>query len=97
MTRWAWRLFQTQSSATTRIICTTAVWGFCLGDGGLTYAREDITEWYYNAHIWRGLFGTLGRNAYIAHPGYNSDSRAGVCDYGADAHRLLTGLASQTR
>jgi high affinity Mn2+ porin len=46
--------------------------GFLLGDGGLTYAREDITEWYYNAHLWRGLFGALG-GSYIAHPGYNRD------------------------
>ncbi len=46
--------------------------GFLLGDGGLTYAREDIIEWYYNAHMWRGLFGTLG-GTQIAHPGYNSD------------------------
>ena len=45
--------------------------GFLLGDGGLTYAREDITEWYYNAHIWRGLFGTLG-GTQIFHPGYNA-------------------------
>jgi high affinity Mn2+ porin len=45
--------------------------GFLLGDGGLTYAREDIVEWYYNAHIWHGLFGMLG-GSYIAHPGYNS-------------------------
>jgi carbohydrate-selective porin OprB len=45
--------------------------GFLLGDGGLTYAREDITEWYYNAHLWRGLFGTLG-GTQIFHPGYNA-------------------------
>ncbi len=46
--------------------------GFLLGDGGLTYAREDIAEWYYNAHLWRGLYGMLG-GSYIAHPGYNRD------------------------
>jgi high affinity Mn2+ porin len=46
--------------------------GFLLGDGGLTYGREDITEWYYNAHIWRGLYAMTG-GSYIAHPGYNSD------------------------
>jgi hypothetical protein len=46
--------------------------GFLLGDGGLTYAREDIVEWYYNAHLWHGLFGMLG-GSYIAHPGYNRD------------------------
>ncbi|MGB7267855.1 MAG: carbohydrate porin [Terracidiphilus sp.] len=46
--------------------------GFLLGDGSLNYAREDITEWYYNAHIWRGFFGMIG-GTYIAHPGYNRD------------------------
>lgn len=46
--------------------------GFLLGDGGLTYAREDILEWYYNAHLWRGLFGMVG-GSYIVHPGYNRD------------------------
>jgi hypothetical protein len=46
--------------------------GFLLGDGGLTYAREDILEWYYNAHLWRGLYGTVG-GTFIVHPGYNKD------------------------
>jgi high affinity Mn2+ porin len=46
--------------------------GFILGDGGLTYAREDIMEWYYTAHLWRGLFGSVG-GSFIAHPGYNRD------------------------
>ena len=46
--------------------------GFLLGDGSLTYAREDILEWYYNAHLWRGLFGMVG-GTQIAHPGYNLD------------------------
>jgi high affinity Mn2+ porin len=45
--------------------------GFLLGDGGLSYAREDMIEWYYNAHIWRGLFGTVG-GTQIWHPGYNA-------------------------
>ena len=34
--------------------------GFLLGDGDLTYGREDIMEWYYNAHLWRGLYGMVG-------------------------------------
>jgi len=46
--------------------------GFLLGDGNLTYGREDILEWYYNAHVWRGLYGTIG-GTEIAHPGYNTD------------------------
>ena len=46
--------------------------GFLLGDGRLTYAREDIVESYYNWHGWRGLFYSLGVQ-HIAHPGYNRD------------------------
>ena len=46
--------------------------GFLLGDGNLTYGRENIVEWYYNAHLWRGLYGTLGGTG-IVHPGYNTD------------------------
>jgi hypothetical protein len=46
--------------------------GFLLGDGNLTYGREDILEWYYNAHLWRGLYGMIG-GTQIAHPGYNTD------------------------
>jgi hypothetical protein len=46
--------------------------GFLLGDGGLTYAREDIMEWYYNAHIWRGFYAATGGSP-IVHPGYNRD------------------------
>ncbi|SPE25783.1 conserved exported hypothetical protein [Candidatus Sulfotelmatomonas gaucii] len=46
--------------------------GFLLGDGNLHYGREDILEWYYNAHLWHGLFGSVG-GTQIAHPGYNTD------------------------
>ena len=46
--------------------------GFLLGDGNLNYAREDILEWYYNAHIWRGLYSAVG-GTFIDHPGYNKD------------------------
>jgi hypothetical protein len=46
--------------------------GFLLGDGNLRYGREDIMEWYYNAHIWHGLYGMIG-GSEIAHPGYNTD------------------------
>jgi hypothetical protein len=46
--------------------------GFLLGDGRLTYARENILESYYNAHLWRGLY--LSPNVqFIVHPGYNQD------------------------
>jgi len=46
--------------------------GFLLGDGGLTYGRENIVETYYTAHIWRGVFASGGLQ-YIDHPGYNRD------------------------
>ena len=46
--------------------------GFLLGDGNLNYGREDIVEWYYNAHLWRGFYSAVG-GAYIDHPGYNRD------------------------
>jgi high affinity Mn2+ porin len=46
--------------------------GFLLGDGRLTYGRENIVEGYYNAHLWRGTY--LSPNLqYIVHPGYNRD------------------------
>jgi len=44
--------------------------GFLLGDGTLTYGREDILESYYTVHVWRGVF-VAGGAQYIAHPGYN--------------------------
>ena len=46
--------------------------GFLLGDGGLTYRRENIVEWYYNAHLWRGFYSMVG-GSYIVDPGYNRD------------------------
>lgn len=46
--------------------------GFLLGDGTLNYAREDIWESYYNAHLWRGIFAGVDLQS-IHHPGYNQD------------------------
>jgi high affinity Mn2+ porin len=46
--------------------------GFQLGDGRLRYAREEIGEVFYTAHLWRGLFPALDLQA-IGHPGYNVD------------------------
>jgi hypothetical protein len=44
--------------------------GFILGDGGLTYGRENILESYYTAHAWRGIY--VGPDLqYIVNPGYN--------------------------
>jgi hypothetical protein len=46
--------------------------GFLLGDGKLSYAREDILETYYTLHVWRGIFASLDVQ-YVDHPGYNRD------------------------
>jgi len=46
--------------------------GFLLGDGTLTYGRENIFEGYYNAHFWRGIYGAIDLQ-HIANPGYNRD------------------------
>jgi hypothetical protein len=46
--------------------------GFLLGDGNLSYRRENTVETYYNWHAWRGLFYTLDVQ-HVVNPGYNHD------------------------
>ena len=46
--------------------------GFLLGDGRLTYGRENILEGYYTAHLWRGVYLSPDVH-FIVHPGYNRD------------------------
>lgn len=46
--------------------------GFLLGDGRLTYGREDILEGYYTAHLWRGVYASTDIQ-WATHPGYNKD------------------------
>jgi high affinity Mn2+ porin len=46
--------------------------GFELGDGRLNYAREQIFEGYYTAHVWRGVFVSFDLE-HITNPGYNQD------------------------
>ena len=47
-------------------------YGFLLGDGGLSYGRENILETYYTAHVWRGMYVAPGVQ-HINNPGYNRD------------------------
>jgi len=47
-------------------------YGFLIGDGRLTYGRENILESYYTAHVWRGIYLAPGLQ-YIHNPGYNRD------------------------
>jgi high affinity Mn2+ porin len=44
--------------------------GFLLGDGGLTYGLEKISESFYTMHLWRGLFASADLQ-HINNPGYN--------------------------
>jgi high affinity Mn2+ porin len=46
--------------------------GFLLGDGGLSYGRENIFESYYTVHMWRGIYLAPGVQ-HINDPGYNRD------------------------
>jgi high affinity Mn2+ porin len=46
--------------------------GFLLGDGRLTYGRENIVETYYTLHLWRGIYPAFGLQ-HINNPGYNQD------------------------
>ena len=44
--------------------------GFLIGDGNLSYGRENIVEGYYNWHAWRGLYYAVDVQ-HIGDPGYN--------------------------
>jgi len=44
--------------------------GFILGDGGLTYGHEKISESFYTVHLWRGFFASYDFQ-HINDPGYN--------------------------
>lgn len=46
--------------------------GFLLGDGRLSYGRENIVESYYTLHAWKGLFYSVDLQQ-IDSPGYNRD------------------------
>jgi high affinity Mn2+ porin len=58
--------------------------GFLLGDGTLTYGREQIAESYYTAHLWRGVFASVDVQ-HVVHPGYNRD-RGPVTVFGGRLH-----------
>jgi hypothetical protein len=44
--------------------------GFELGDGGLTYGRESVSETYYTAHLWGGLY-VAAQLSFVNNPGFN--------------------------
>jgi hypothetical protein len=46
--------------------------GFLIGDGALTYGRENILETYYTARVWRGIYVAAGLQ-HVNNPAYNRD------------------------
>ena len=44
--------------------------GFQLGDGALSYGREQSVEFYYTTHLWRGIFLAFDVQR-VTNPGYN--------------------------
>lgn len=44
--------------------------GFVLGDGALSYGRENVVEIYYTLHLWRGMYTGPDFQA-IVNPGFN--------------------------
>ncbi len=46
--------------------------GFMLGDGALRYGREIVSETYYTAHIFRGLY-VAPLLSFVNNPGFNRD------------------------
>ena len=46
--------------------------GFLLGDGNLSYGRENIIETYYNVKLWHGVYASLDAQR-VWDPGYNRD------------------------
>jgi high affinity Mn2+ porin len=58
--------------------------GFMLGDGGLSYGRETVSETYYTAHIFGGLY-LAAQISFVNNPGFNRD-RGPVIVPGVRAH-----------
>ncbi len=58
--------------------------GFMLGDGALSYGRESVSETYYTAHIFGGLY-LAAQISFVNNPGFNRD-RGPIVVPGLRAH-----------
>lgn len=58
--------------------------GFMLGDNGLHYGRESVSETYYTAHVLGGLY-LAAQVSFINNPGFNRD-RGPIIVPGLRAH-----------
>jgi high affinity Mn2+ porin len=48
-------------------------YGFIIGDGALSYARESVTEIFYNAVLFEGRLSLSPNFQFALHPAYNQD------------------------
>ena len=58
--------------------------GFMLGDGALNYGRETVSETYYTAHAFGGLY-VAAQISFVNNPGFNRD-RGPIIVPGLRAH-----------
>lgn len=60
-------------------------YGFIIGDGGLNYGHETITELYYNAQVTSTFWLTFDYQ-FVVNPGYNKDRQGPVHVFGFRGH-----------
>ena len=60
-------------------------YGFIIGDGGLNYGHETITEFYYNAQVTSTFWLTFDYQ-FVVNPGYNKDRQGPVHVFGFRGH-----------
>ena len=53
---WSGNRFQRHQERPSELLAGIGGLGFLLGDGNLSYGRENIVEGYYNMHAWRGVY-----------------------------------------
>jgi hypothetical protein len=59
--------------------------GFIIGDGGLNYGHETITEFYYSARVSKTFWLSFDYQ-FVVNPGYNKDRQGPVHVFGFRGH-----------
>jgi len=60
-------------------------YGFIIGDGGLNYGHEYITEFYYSAQVAKTFWLSFDYQ-FVVNPGYNKDRQGPVHVFGFRGH-----------
>ena len=68
--------------------------GFMLGDAGLRYGRESVSETYYTAHIIGGIY-LSAQLSFVNNPGFNRDRGPVVFSASARISTFEVELASR--